>query len=213
MTQRPAPTHAEDETLSAETLARAQAAFTDAMPRIRRLAHLFHRRLHGELHDEAVAETVAFAWKAFRDLIARDRDPVPLTKTIVDFAARRIRSGVRFAGKVPIQDALSAEARQRHGYYVTALPQAEDDKVAPEVHDGLRSRTPSPADEAISNVDYERWLNGLSDKQRAVAKGLASGMNLNDIALSRGVSKTAVQLVRKRLRRLWDEFHGEGMDR
>ncbi len=211
MTQHPAPTHAADETSSAD--ARAQAAYTRALPTIRKLAHRFHRRLYGEWLDEAVAETEAFVWKAFRDLTARGRDPVPLTAKIVDFAARRVRAGNRFAGKVSVRDALSAEARQRHGYFVTALPQAEDEAVAPDVHDGLRHRGPSPADEAICKIDYEAWLDSLSARQREVAEGLASHLNVSEVARRDGVSKASVQQVRDRLSRQWDEFHGQSKDR
>ena len=57
--------------LDAETLELARAAFTQALPRIHRLAHAFHGRLRGDSHDEAVSETEAFAWKAFRDLAAQ----------------------------------------------------------------------------------------------------------------------------------------------
>jgi hypothetical protein len=150
--------------LDPQTLARARAAFTEALPKIRALAHTFHRGLHGDLHDEAVAETEAFAWKAFRDLMARGRDPVPLPGKITEFAAGRARCGTRFAGKVRVRDALSPESRRRHGYSVTSLPQGDDDQVADEVRDALGVRGPSHAEEAIPPVDFEACLDGMNEK-------------------------------------------------
>ena len=138
---------------------------------------------------------------------------MPLTGQIVDFAARRVRAGRRFAGKVPVQDALSADARRRHDYFVTSLPHADDDEVASEVRDALAGHAASPADEAICKADYESWLASLSERQREVALGLASGLNMTEVAQQRGVSKASVQQVRATLSDRWDEFHGEGNGR
>lgn len=128
-----------------------------------------------------MAETEAFAWKAFRDLLAQGRDPVPLPGKITEFAAGRVRCGTRFAGKVRVRDALSPESRRRHGYSVTSLPQGDDDQVADEVRDALGVRGPSPAAEAITHVDFEAWLDGMNDKYRAVALGLACGFNQREV--------------------------------
>ena len=178
-----------------------------------RLARAFHHRLRGDTLDDAVSETAAFTWTAFLKLAAQGRDPVPLTGSIVDFAARRVRAGRRFAGKVPVQDALSADARKRHDYFVTALPHGDDDEVAAEIRDALGQGSVSPADEAICRADYQAWLQSLSATQKAVAEGLASGLNLTDVAQERGVSKASVQQVRNRLAERWDAFHAQANGR
>ena len=197
--------------LSSEIIQQAQTAFTHAAPDIRQLAHHFHRRLHGEPHDEAVAETEAFVWKAFRKLVAEGRDPLPLVGNIVDFAARRVRSGRRFAGKVHVQDALSTVSRHREGYFVTSLPHADDEEVAGEVRDALAHRVPGPAEEAITKADWEAFLQSLPDeKYREMAQGLAEGLTQAEIGESRGVSKAATQQLGGRLRAKYAEFHGGG---
>jgi DNA-directed RNA polymerase specialized sigma24 family protein len=186
----------------------AQAAFTAVAPDIHRLAHHFHRRLHGEMRDEAVAETEAFAWKAFCQLVAEGRDPVPLVSHIVDFAARRVREGRRFAGKVYAHDALPSDCRHRQDYFVTSLPHADDEEVAGEVRDALQHRVAGPAEEAISRMDWEAFLQSLpDDKYRDMAVGLAEGFTQAEIGARRGVSGNAAQQMVRRLRKKYAAFH------
>jgi hypothetical protein len=188
----------------------AQTAYTQAAPDIRRLAHHFHGSLHGDLHDDAVAETEAFVWWAFRKLIAQGRDPLPLLGNIVDFAARRVRAGARFAGKVHLRDALS---RQREGSFVASLS-AGKDEVARQVRFALRDRAPGPAEEAITSLDWEAFLQSLPDENyRDMARGLAEGSTQAEIGARRGVSKAAAQQMGVRLRAKYTAFHGSDKER
>jgi hypothetical protein len=201
-------------TLSAEdVIGQAQRAYTQAAPDIRRLAHYFHRRLRGELHKEAVAETEAFVWVAFLKLIEEGRDPLSTIPTIVDFEGRRVRELRRFAGKVHAQDALSQESRQRDGYLVTSLSRPEKE-VAPEVRSAMRHRSPGPAEVAIANADWEAFLKSLpDDRYRDLARGLVDGYTLKEIAARRGVSAESVRQLTDRLQQKYVAFHAGGKDR
>jgi hypothetical protein len=195
-------------TFPPEVIAQADAAFTGAAMDIERFAHYFHRRARGHLHEELVAETTAFTWRGFLTLIAEGRDPVRMLPHVVDYAARHVKAGRRFAGKVPIQDALSPEAGRRDGYFVRSLPHHDKEVAAGEVRDALRSRVPGPAEEAICRADWADFLKTLSPIQRSVAEGLESGLNLTEIAEQRGVSKTAAADCRATIARKWDERAG-----
>jgi hypothetical protein len=216
MTEPSAPDDLRPDTadrLDPETLARADDAFTAAVETIRNKAGFYFRHLPADQREDAVAETEAFALKGFRILMAQGRDPAPLAGKIAEFAARRVRFGTRFAGKVPVRDVLSADSRRRHGYHVTSLPHGDEDPVAAEVRDALGRGGPSPAEEAVTRLDYEAWLDGLDEKYRAVAEGLASGLNQSEVAQRRGVSKGRVQQMAARLETSYDEFHGGGKAR
>jgi hypothetical protein len=136
---------------------------------------------------------------------------VPLTNSITDFAAGHVRSGRRIAGKVPLRDALSSDSQQRHDYQITFLPHADDEAVAGEVRDALAHRVPGPAEEAIFNLDYEAWLDSLTQTQRQVARDLQAGLNLTEIAQQRGVSRAAVQQVASRLRQSYEAFQSKSL--
>ena len=187
-----------------EILSRAQAAFTELLPRIERIAGLQHRRLPPGLREDAVAETIGRAWHAYRKMSLEGRDPAPLLDGMVRFSARHVRAG-KLLGRSESRDVTSRLSRGAGDYFVTALPLGDDDEVAAEVRDALRDRAPSPADEAAWRIDWRDFLAALSDKQRAVAEGLEAGLNPTEIARQRGVSKAAVQQVRDTLIRKWQE--------
>ena len=141
-------------------------------------------------------------------MTAHGRDPAPLAGKIAEFAARRVRSGERFAGRVPVRDALSDESRRRHGYHVTSLSGNEDDKVGSDVLGGLRDPAPSPAEEVCARLDVEAWLDGLDGKPRAVAEGFRAGARREDLARQLGVTTERIRQIRAALRRNYEEFQG-----
>jgi DNA-directed RNA polymerase specialized sigma24 family protein len=197
---------------SPATLADTQQRFAEALPEVQRLATLQHRRLSGAQQEDAVAETVALAWKNYQRLALSGRDPQPLLPSIVRYAAGHVRAG-KLLGRNEPRDVLSRLSREQGGYSVGHLPQADGEPAAAEIRDALRSRSSGPAAEAIARLDWQAFLQTLSPTQRQVAEGLAEGLNLSDIASQRGVSKAAVQQAVARLRRDYDAFRGADRSR
>jgi hypothetical protein len=190
-----------------------KARFEQHYPRIHRIATLQHRGLHGDQHEDAVADTIAWAWWAYRKMALDGRDPERLIGSMVRFSAKRVRAGQLLAGKPRANDVMSRLSGRGDSYFVTTLPNSREDEAAAEVHDALRDRGPDPAEEATFRVDYADWLATLSDKQRALAEDLASGLNMSEAAQRRGVSHAAMGDMRKTLARKWDEREGEERDR
>jgi hypothetical protein len=195
----------ENEPTTSPSIEVIKARFEKHYPRIHRIATLQHRRLHGDQHDDAVADTIALAWKAYRRMALQGRDPDPLLGPIVRYSAGHVRAGKLIGGYPHVNDVMSRFARGRNGYAVTSLAHAEHDQAAAEVHDALRDRGLGPAEEAACRVDYADWLATLSEKQRALAEDLASGLSITEVAARRGVSHAAVGEMRKILARKWDE--------
>jgi DNA-directed RNA polymerase specialized sigma24 family protein len=184
-----------------------QARFTELYPRIHRLASIQHRRLHGDQHDDAVGETIAWAWKLYRKKALVGEDPDPLLGHMVRFAAGHVRAG-KLLGRSEARDVLSRLTRGQGNYRVASLPHADDEEASAAVRGALRHRVPGPAEEAACRIDYADWLATLTDKQRAVAAGLEAGLNLTEIAQQHGVTKAAVQAMRSTMARKWDERFG-----
>jgi DNA-directed RNA polymerase specialized sigma24 family protein len=190
-----------------ETLATMQQGFLEALPRIQRIARFRLRHLCGERKDEAVAETVALAWNAYRRLFLTGRDVAPLVGKIAEFSARQVCCGRQLTG-TRIRDVLSPVPR--HDHLVEAIPFSDDDDADPEVVDALQDRRHSdPAEEAALRVDVNDWLDGLDDKQRQVAKELAGGLNTTDVARLHRVSRTRIWQRREELKESWDRLHEE----
>ena len=125
-----------------EALPDIQQSFTDALPRIEGLASAYLGYQHDK--EEAVAETIALSWQAYRDLALRGRDVVRLLGKIVEFSARRVRCGRGLTNINPARDVLSQIARFRNGYQMGSVP-IGDEPAAPEVLDALRNDD-SPVD-------------------------------------------------------------------
>jgi hypothetical protein len=186
-----------------DTILQADEAFTRRYCDIEALAQKQHWRLRGHLKEEAVQETLAFTMKAFRSLAARGSDPEELLPSVVRFAAKRWYAEHRFAGKVHEHDALASKERRRAGHFVTPLPHSDDDKVAREVRDALRHRAADPAEEAITNLDWQEFLKSATPKQRGLVDGLQAGLNLTEIAEQQGVTKAAVSDMRNTMAKKW----------
>src|SRR5947209_1043643 len=105
-----------------DALAGIQREFAEALPRIEGLASAYLRMRPGERKAEAIAETVALTWKAYHDLALRGRDVVRLLGKIVEFSAKKVRSGGRLVGMHPIQDVMSPTCRFRSGHTINTLP-------------------------------------------------------------------------------------------
>jgi hypothetical protein len=201
--------------LDADASARVGEQYARCRGAIRHRASFKVRHLRGHARQEALAEIEAFAWYAFLRLAARGDDPAGWVSTVVDFAAGRYKEGRRFAGRVPLQDALSEEGRRRRGQLVASLPLGDGDKVPAEVRAALRHRAPGPAAEAILRADWEEFQKTLTARERALVGGLEAGMNLTEIAQQQGVSKAATQDMRRTVARKWAARGGyqDTMDR
>jgi hypothetical protein len=189
-----------------------QREFAEALPRIEGLAGAYLRMRPGERKDEAIAETVALAWRAYRDLALQGRDVVKLLGKIVEFSAKRVRCGGRLVGMQPVRDVMSDTARFRHKYRVGSLPLSDAEDANPEITDALRDAS-SPADEATFRVDLEAWLDGLDERREAVARQLASGLNTVEVARLHGVTRGRISQLREDLINSWERFNNDHMTR
>jgi len=190
-----------------------KARFEEHYPRIHRIATLQHRALYGDQREDAVADTIAWAWWSYRNMALKGGDPDSVIGPIVRYSAKRVRGGQLIAGKPRVNDVMSRLSRQDGGHFVAALPGSEKEEVASEILDALEDRGAGPAEEAACRVDYADWLATLSDKQRALAQDLASGLSASQIAERRGVSGAAVRDMRQTLARAWDEREGGEKER
>jgi len=189
-------------------IAKADELFNKHYEEIHRLAVKQHYRLYGHTKEEAVAETLAFTMKAFRDLTKRGDDPEQLLPSIVRFASKRWYDDTRFAGNLSAKDVLSRKGGRKNGHSVVALPHSESEVTTKEIRNAMRHRGSGPAEQAILQADYEAFLNSLPPKQREVMEALGSGLSMADIAAQKGVSHASVQDARKAVAKKWVERPG-----
>jgi DNA-directed RNA polymerase specialized sigma24 family protein len=203
-------------TLTSATLAAAHRQFEAALPDLHKTFRYLLRRRWRDRED-LLAEAVACAWKAWRGLMDKGRDPVAVGVTgIAAFAARHTlkgrRIGNRNAGRHRM-DVQHPRARKLGGYEIVSYdsgaamgtesgPAAWKEWVAADRHMG-------PADAAAFRVDFSDWLASLPGRRRRTAELLAEGRGTLEVAAQVGVSPPAVSQARSWLEKNWKEFQRE----
>ena len=178
------------------------AHFLEILPRVETHAriHFRHLRCPGR-RDDAVAETVAVAWKWFLRLAragartsASSSRPWPTTPSGTSARGRRL------CGQERAKDAMSPVAQRRHGFGVEALapphrcrealyaaPHGQDHQDAFE--ERLRDDTRSPVPEqAAFRIDYPAWLSRLGERDRAIVGDMTLDLGTTEFAARHAVS-------------------------
>jgi hypothetical protein len=81
-------------------------------------------------------------------------------------------------------------------------------------HDGwqellVEDRRATPAEIAVTRIDFRAWLESLSGHDRRVAEVLASGESTQLTAKRFGVSTGRISQLRRKLHMAWRAFQGE----
>jgi hypothetical protein len=205
------------------SVAHLQARFEAILPRIETHAQIRFRHLSCPARrDDAIAETVAVAWKWFLRLSEKGKDAGEFVSTLADLAVRHVRSGRRLCGQERAKDVLSPRAQQRHGFRVEGLshstrrsreslygdPQGQDAVDAYE--ERLRDNTITPPDQqAAFRIDYPTWLSQLAERNRAIAEDMTLDLGTQELASRHRVSPGRISQLRRELHADWLHFHGE----
>jgi hypothetical protein len=172
--------------------------------------------------DDAVADTVALAWRWFARLVARGKDPSAFPSALATFAARAVYDGRRVCGRESDQDALSPRARRRRGFAVQRLPAStarpHDERYgAPcgqrhqdEWEEALADNTRTPPDEqAAFRLDFPAWLLTHTDRNRRVIGDLMRGERTKEVGEKYGLTPGRISQLRRELMNDWRRFRGE----
>ena len=157
-----------------------------------------------------IAEAVALAWKWFAELEQRGRDAAKFISAIAAFAVKAVKCGRRVAGMERAKDAMNHLAQRRHGFAVEQLPDvcSGQDQLTEALADN--TVTPPP-DAAAFRVDFPRWLETLSLRDRRLAEQLMVGERAHETAERFGLSRARVSQVRRALHEDYARFHGEAL--
>jgi hypothetical protein len=185
------------------------AHFLAILPRIETHARIYfrHIRCPGR-RDDAVAETVAVAWKWSLRLHDRGKDVREFPAALATLAARHVRSGRRLCGKERAGDAMSAAAQRAGGFATVPLADGRDEPGCP-LAEALRdnARTPVP-DQAHFRLAMPPWLASLGRRRRSIALDLMRGFGTGAVAFRHRISPGRVSQMRSEFRRDWARLEG-----
>jgi DNA-binding NarL/FixJ family response regulator len=182
------------------------------LPVVENLARRRFRSLPKGEQEEATAEAVAGALISFVRLVRRGRDPREFASRLAQIALLRVLAG-RLAGSPDrSQDVLSRLARQQRGFTVRSLEVGErlegDSDQAP--HDWrdlvLEDHRSTPAEIAITRLDFTAWLGRMNQRRRQIAERLAAGYRTEEVARQFRLSPGRISQLRREFEASWEEF-------
>ena len=197
-------------TADSVALARLQASFlTSVLPKVIAHGRVHFRGLKAERQEECIAEMVALTWKWHLRLAERGKDATRFPTALATFAARAVRSGRRLAGMDRAKDALSPQARQRHGFAVGTLPDYSTLDGSP-LHEALHDNTQSPVGEQVCfRIDFPAWRLTRAERDRRVLDDLMLGERTLDVAGKYGLSPGRVSQLRREFLLGWRRYVSE----
>jgi hypothetical protein len=185
--------------------------FLELLPTIQNQAEYAFRRESFEAREELVQEAVVAAYALFLSLCRRGKAglvyPTPLTK----FAIRRVRAGRRVGSPFNRHDVTCPRHRDSIEIHIERLDQFDrrnGDWREIVVEDGKAS----PAEIAMTRLDFGSWLSTLSQRDRQLAEKLAFGETTGRVARMFRVSAARVSQIRRELCESWHRFIGELTD-
>jgi hypothetical protein len=186
------------------------AAFLAILPRIVKHARYHFRDLRC-LHrqDDAVAETVALAWKWFLRLAQRGKDPSRFAARFAAFAARAAKSGRRLCGQEKVRDVLPPLAQQRRSFAVQPLPMGSS--MTGNVFDeALTDNTQTPVPDQVGfRLDFPAWRLRRCERDRRLIDDLMVGERALDVARRYGLSPARISQLRRAFHQDWLAFCDE----
>ena len=201
------------------------ARFVAFLPRIDLHARIYFRFLPHDHKEEAVAETVALAWRWFVRLAERGKDAAQFVSALASYAARAVLSGRRLCGQLPAKDVLSEVAQRRHGFTVQALPQSTRhpfDEVYMSVHgqrhidaleEMLRDNTVTPPpDQAAFRIDFAAWRRTRTERDRRLMADLMLGERTSHVSRKYGITAGRVSQLRREFHDDWVRYSGADTD-
>lgn len=184
------------------------AKFLAMLPRIRRQAAYYLRRLPIEDRADAVQEVVACAFVSWVRLHDQGKSDVAYAGPLARYGACQYRSGRRVGNRLNGHDVTSHYCRRRNGIMVEQLDHFDDpnDEWQEIV---VEDRHAGPADVATTRLDFRAWLTQLTRRTRKIAKDLARGYSTAEVACKHGLSASRISQLRRELHDAWLVFTGE----
>lgn len=204
------------------TIQALHAAFQTLLPRIEQHAVIYFRDIRcPSTRQEYVAETVSLAWKWFRRLVERGKDPCQFPSALASYAARAARSGRRVCGLEKAKDAMSPVAQQKHGFAVERLPSATclahealyraDGQIwLDEFEQRLQDNRVTPVPEqAAFRIDFPAWLRCLTARERRLIRQMLLNHRTKDLARWFELSPSRISQLRRDFKNDWQRYIGD----
>jgi hypothetical protein len=184
------------------------AGFLEMLPSIRRYAQITFRKIRPELRQELIAEVIANSLAAYARLVERGKVNVAFPSALARFSVNQCRAGRRLGSRLRVSDVMSPYAQYKKQFFVERLDQFNtEENCWQEIV--VEDKTLTPADVAITRIDFADWLGSMPALRRKVAQYLATGETTFAAAKRFAVSAARISQIRREFQASWQVFHGE----
>ena len=182
--------------------------FLTMLPRLERYARIAFRRLLAEAREDAVREVIANCLCAYHRLYERNELRRAFASALVRYSVAQYHVGRRVGSSRHSRDVYSTQARQEAEIEIRPLetPGEQSDQWQECLTDNRR--TPVP-DQVHFRIEFPRWLDSQTNRNRQIAETLAFGYSTGEVARKFNLSSARVSQVRRELYASWNEFTGE----
>jgi len=185
-----------------------QERFSRLLPTIRQNAHYAFRRFPAEARQEAIQDVIVACLASFHSLVQQGREEVATASSLARYAVAHYRVGRSVAYAMNCDDVTSAYCQHLTGIRVESLQQYDTHECR-WLEILVEDQRATPADVAITRIDFQEWPSSLSPRMRKLAETLATGESTSAVAELFRVSAGRISQVRRRLMETWDKFHAE----
>ena len=175
------------------------------LPTIERQARNAFQNLDAETREEAVTEVIANATCAYKRLHERNELQRAFATALAKFAIKSYWSGRRCGTSQCSHDVYSSRAKQTAGYDLCSLG-APGEQVGEWMECLVDNRVTSIPNQVAFRIDFPRWLDELSPRDRRIAERLSLGHSTNDVASEFKISPGRISQLRRQLADSWYEF-------
>jgi hypothetical protein len=184
------------------------AKFLAMLPRIRRQAAYYLRRLSMDEQADAIQEVVASSFVNYVRLLERGKSDVAYAGPLARYGACQYLAGRRVGNRMNGHDLSSAYCQRRKRVTVEQLdrfdaPTSEWEQLV------VEDKHSTPAEVASTRIDFRAWLESLPERTRHVAETLATGEATSHVARMFGCSASRVSQLRRELYDAWCAFTGD----
>ncbi len=179
----------------------ARTVFASRLPEIKCLVGSHFRHLDPDAREEAVQNSVVLAYRYWLRLVEVGKTGEDCFKSAVWWAAKHTKQGRKGGGCGKV-----------HAKCVLDYARRGKDAVAIEGGvnlNGFVGATATVPDIVQFRLDTAAFWGTLNERDRGIARDLASGMGTGEVAKQRGVTPAAISQFRTRFRKKYDEFHAE----
>jgi hypothetical protein len=180
------------------------AGFLKMLPILERYARNAFRGLLSEAREDAVCEAIANCLCAYHRLYERNEMHRAFPSSLVRYAVAQYYVGRRVGTAWTSRDVYSTRPRQEAEFEIHSLGTAGEQHEAWLECVTDNCRTPVP-DQADFRIEFPRWLDAQTNRNRQIAESLAFGYSTGEVARKFNLSPARVSQIRRELYDSWIE--------